>query len=142
MKLKAPVRHRMRLRGNPNKHGCVVSLTKDQLKCMRVRVGDRVWIRRESGRVVFSRLPRGPRPSDGRVSARLRRARLRRIAYQRGVAFWWRARQQGRRRAAAWIQTYRDTRPRDGGLDLPLLTGVNGTPNSAGTGTARLAASA
>lgn len=80
------------------------------------------------------------------------------ICCRHAAALWWRARQQGRRRTGAQqtaryravdrpdatsaFRTYRDTLPRDGEGALSLLAGVNGTPNSAGTGTARLVASA
>ena len=76
---------------------------------LQTRPGDRVWLTTEFGGALFTRYPIGPRPADGRLSLRIRRRHLRRprLRSERvrgGAGLWWRARQQGRRRARPMTQ--------------------------------------
>ena len=87
------IHRRQRLRRNPLISGTVYRLTKAQLKCLGLRVGDRVWVTVRIDRIAFARHPKGPRPPDGRISRRLRRTRPGRVRQEPGL--WWRVLQEG-----------------------------------------------
>jgi len=87
------IRRRARLRRNPLISGTVYRLTKAQLKRLGLRVGDRVWVTVHWDRIAFTRHPNGPRPTDGRVSRRVRRTRPGRVRREPGL--WWRVLQDG-----------------------------------------------
>lgn len=76
IKARPQVQYRPQRCRDPSLAGEISALHEILTREIKLRVGDRVWLLLVRVGILLSKYPRGPRPTYGRISTRLRRARI------------------------------------------------------------------
>lgn len=76
IKTRPPLQYRTQRCRDRSLAGEIAALHEILTREIKLRVGDRVWLLLVQAGILLSKYPRGPRPAYGRISTRLRRARI------------------------------------------------------------------